>query len=230
MTLPFSGILSMTAIANEAKVARSAANLNDSTLRTLANKPGAGSIIKYSDFYGKTKTGTSFTINADYLMVTIDFSDGSDIDIRARVVVPATPVDYIGYSYITTNIGNYIFYGGDNVGTGLESALINVANLKTALGATGVVKIDVRARWYNTPGLNPVKLRLTAWEGGSPVSSFSLKSWTNPTAVNTIVVESIGKVVTALSTGPDPGDRLGIVSFDLTTGSGYIDETDTTNY
>ncbi|MFY8170658.1 MAG: hypothetical protein ACOVK2_06035, partial [Candidatus Fonsibacter sp.] len=137
-----------------------------------------------------------FTFDADYLMVQYEFTDGTDLDTRTRMVTPDigqdTAVEYLGFgasscnssTYNTNGIypagstfsgNNYILkHGCDNQGTGFETVLINLINFKSSVinpvhYNASEITIDCRGWWFVTPGTNPVKLNITLWKGGTIV-------------------------------------------------------------
>lgn len=208
-----------------------------------------------------------FTFDADYLMVQYEFTDGTDLDTRTRMVTPDigqdTAVEYLGFgasscnssTYNTNGIypagstfsgNNYILkHGCDNQGTGFETVLINLINFKSSVinptyYNASEITIDCRGWWFVTPGINPVKLNVTLWKGGTIVqptfdsgqpTSFTFTN-TNPT--NTLVLKSSGKVVRgpnlAGPTAPNNNEawRVGVIKYNLITGVGTINNVDTT--
>ena len=208
-----------------------------------------------------------FTFDADYLMIQYEFTNGQDLDTRTRIVTPDigqdTTVEYLGFgasscnssTYNTNGIypagstfsgNNYILkHGCDNQGTGFETVLINLINFKSSVinptyYNASEITIDCRGWWFVTPGINPVKLNVTLWKGGTIVqptfdsgqpTSFTFTN-TNPT--NTLVLKSSGKVVRgpnlAGPTAPNNNEawRVGVIKYNLITGVGTINNVDTT--
>jgi hypothetical protein len=169
---------------------------------------------------------TNFTFDADYMVVTYQFTNGTDLDTRTRIVSidGTTYADqngqgkYIGYGQYgrTPQSAGFIdsgnvcdmvikplaMWGNDNMGTGFESTLIDF----TQLGAgQNEVVIDCRALWWNTLGTNPVNISFTLYKGGCMVKQGSggspAYSYTNPTATSTLVGTSASKVITAYKNG-----------------------------
>jgi hypothetical protein len=169
---------------------------------------------------------TNFTFDADYMVITYQFTNGLDLDTRTRVVsIDGTTYSdqngqgkYIGYGqYARTpqsagyiNSGNVCdmvvkplaMWGNDNMGTGYESVLVDFTQLGT--GQNEVV-IDCRALWWNTLGTNPVNLSFTLYKGGCMVKQGNTGSpaysYTNPTATSTLTGASASKVITAYKSG-----------------------------
>jgi len=165
---------------------------------------------------------TNFTFDADYMVVTYQFTDGQDLDTRTRIVSidGTTYADqngqgkHIGYGQYqrTPQSATYIdsgnvcdmvvkplaMWGNDNVGTGFETVLIDF----TQLGAgQNEVVVDCRALWWVTAGTNVVNLSFTLYKGGCMVkqgnSGSPAYSYTNPTATSTLTGTSASKVITA---------------------------------
>ena len=165
---------------------------------------------------------TNFTFDADYMVITYQFTDGVDLDTRTRIVSidGTTYADqngqgkYIGWSQYqrTPQSAGYIdsgnvcdmvikplaMWGNDNTGTGFESVLVDFTQLGS--GQNEVV-IDCRAFWFNIVGVNPVSLSFTFYKGGCMVkqgnSGSPAFSYTNPTATATLTGASASKVITA---------------------------------
>jgi hypothetical protein len=169
---------------------------------------------------------TNFTFDADYMVITYQFTDGVDLDTRTRIVSidSTTYADqngsgkHIGFGqYARTpqsagfiNSGNVCdmvikplaMWGDDNVNTGFESVLVDF----TQLGAgQNEVVVDCRALWWVTAGTNPVNLSFTLYKGGCMVKQGSggspAFSYTNPTATSTLTGTSASKVITAYRNG-----------------------------
>lgn len=168
---------------------------------------------------------TNFTFDADYMVITYQFTNGQDLDTRTRIVSidGTTYADqngqgkYIGWSQYqrTPQSAGYIasgnvcdmvikplaMWGNDNTGIGYESVLIDFTQLGT--GQNEVV-IDCRAFWYNTLGTNPVNLSFTLYKGGCMVKQGNTGSpaysFTNPTATSSLTGASASKVITAKNT------------------------------
>lgn len=172
---------------------------------------------------------TSFTFDADYMVVTYQFTDGKDLDTRTRIVsIQGTTYPnqnlagrYIGWSQYsrTPDTATYIesgnvcnvpikplaIWGSDNLNTGFESCMIDFTQIPT--GQNEIV-IDCRAFWFQQVGIQPVSIGFTLYKGGCMVKQGSSGSpaynFTNPTATGTFSGTSSSKVITAfrnISTG-----------------------------
>lgn len=185
---------------------------------------------------------TTFVFDADYMLLTYQFTDGIDLDTRTRVVTPNIGQDsqskYVGWgvSGIWPTAGTPIIdWGGDNTGTGFESVLVNIAQLKLSYpGATSLV-IDLRAFWYNSVGVQPVSVAATLWKGGTPIeqgpSGSPAYSFTNPTATATLNISSVGKVITSQGLpikSQSSGDRVATLTYNLLNNTGSFNSNDTT--
>lgn len=173
---------------------------------------------------------TTFNFDANYIMVTYQFTDGVDLDTRSGIRVPnvgqTIAGNYLGFGgkgQWPTSGTPYLTWGGDNLGTGFESVLINVNAFKTANPSATEITVDLRAHWYSTVGTNPVNVEATLWRGGNPVKSGFI--WTNSTALETLVVESVGKQVTNRYNNPE---RIATFNYNFSTGEGLLDNNDTT--
>lgn len=176
----------------------------------------------------------AFTFDADYIVLSYEFADGSDLDTKTRIVTPDIGQDdsskYIGYgsSDIYPEVGHEILiWGGDNTGNGYETVLINLLELKSQYPGTTEVKIDMRALWYGSPGSLPVKAGVTLWKGGTPVADTDNFTFTNSTKTAGIDAVSTGTSISAGSQDPN-GDRVSVLTYNLVTFAGTFNDNDTT--
>jgi hypothetical protein len=169
---------------------------------------------------------TSFTFDADYMVVTYQFIDGRDLDTRTRIVSIEGTIyadqnaaeTYIGYgqysrtpqtaSYIESgNVCNVAIkplaiWGSDNLNQGYESTMIDFTLIPA--GQNEIV-IDCRAFWWGEIGNQPVNIGFTLYKGGCMVKQGAAGtpaySFTNPTATGTFGGNSSSKVITAYKDG-----------------------------
>lgn len=182
---------------------------------------------------------SSFSFEADYIMLTYQFTDGTDLDTRTRIVSPDvgqnTQSTYLGWSRQTSwplSGTPYLLWGGDNRGTGYESVLVNLVQFRTMFPSAAEILMDARAFWYTVIGNNPVNIAATLWKGGTPVKDGCNNfCWTNPTATNTFYILSVDKIITS-DGSPDKtlssGERAATLRYNLITGDGVFDNNDTT--
>jgi len=168
---------------------------------------------------------TNFTFDADYMVITYQFTDGTDLDTRTRIVSidGTTYADqnaqgkHIGWAQINTTpqtatfpIGGFpasictvaskplAIWGGDNQQQGFETVMVDFTQLG---GGQNEVVIDCRALWWVSVGTNPVNLSFTLYKGGCMLMQGSAGSpgygFTNPTATATLSGASASKVITA---------------------------------
>lgn len=176
---------------------------------------------------------SSFQFNADYIMLTYEFTTGLDLDTRSRIVTPnvgqTTQAAYLGWSrlsqYPTTGTP-YEIWSGDNTGTGYESVLFNVDLFKNTYPLENILVIDARCFWYNTVGTTPVNVAATLWKGGLPNKNGFL--WENPTATDTFQISSVGKMITLQTTDANSsGERVATLTYNLSNNMGVLDNNDT---
>lgn len=177
---------------------------------------------------------TSFTFDADYIMVTYEFVDGSDLDTRTRIASPNvgqdTQNEYLGWSVQPqwpTSGTPYLTWGGDNTGTGFESVLVNLNVFSDSYPSTTEILMDMRGFWYGSVGVQLVNVAATLWKGGTPIQSGYI--WTNSTATNTYNIDSVGKVVTSVGApvkATSSGERIATFTYNLVTGDGILDNND----
>jgi len=144
-----------------------------------------------------------FTFDADYIVLTYAFNDGTDLDTRTRVTVPdigqnSLP-DYIGWccSEQWPTSGNPILtWGGDNTGTGFESVLIDLIQFKSDYPSQNIITINANAGWYGTVGTNPVYIQAKLYKGGTMVADPDNYTFNNEGFTAAYGAISTGEVVT----------------------------------
>ena len=199
-------------------------------------------IIMKDDFEEYCQKSTTFTLgessfqfNADYIMLTYEFTTGRDLDTRTRIVTPDVGQDsqskYLGWSrYAKYPLSGepYEIWSGDNTGTGFESVLFNINLFKTTYPLEGILVIDARGFWFNTVGTTPVNVAATLWKGGLPIKNGFL--WENPTATETFQISSVGKIITlapATDKANSSGERVATLTYNLSNNTGVLNNNDT---
>lgn len=125
-----------------------------------------------------TQSPGGFNFDADYIVVTYAFTDGTDLDTRTRISNPNIGQDtlpnYIGWcrlgQYPDDGINNPILtWSGDNTGQGYESVLINLIEFKSQYPSfsTSTITIEMNAIWYGSTGSNPVVMDVMMYKGGT---------------------------------------------------------------
>lgn len=185
---------------------------------------------------------SSFYFDADYIMLTYEFTDGMDLDTRTRIAIPDigqdTQQDYLGWSVknVWPTTGTSILtWGGDNLGVGFESVLIDIKQFKIDYPLATSFVVDARCFWYNTVGTNPVNVAATLWKAGTPVKDGCYAGqyycWTNPTATNSSSIDSVGIVITSdglPNKSLTSGQRAATLTYNLVTYLGVLNNNDTT--
>lgn len=172
---------------------------------------------------------TAFSFAADYIVLEYIFSSGRDLDTRTRIALPALG-SYVGWGFVDLT-PDLLEWGGDNTGVGTEAALLKTENFRNLYPSLEDITIDCRAQWYNTPSADPVGLKVTMYAGGTMVKDEDNFNWTNPTATSSYVLDLNLKVISILSQDDASlGERIATFKYNLVTGEGYLDPTDTTVY
>ena len=207
-------------------------NLSSNTTYTVIVKDDVESGCERSSIF--TLGETSFVFDADYIMVTYQFTDGRDLDTRTRIVTPDigqnTQDSYLGWRvrqiYPITGIP-YETWGGDNTGTGFESVLVDLNIFRAAYPSATNIVMDMRGFWYGQLGVNNVNITATLWKGGAYVKSGFV--WNNPTAQSTLVINSTGKKVNLVTqSNQSSGERIATFTYDLILNEGTLNNNDTT--
>jgi hypothetical protein len=175
--------------------------------------------------------------DADWIMVTYEFTDGSDLDTRTRIAIPDigqdTQPEYLGWGVLHQFPGvdtPIVTHGNDNTGTGFESVLVDVVRFKELFPLSTDFTVDLRAFWFGTLGTNPVIAGTTLWKGGTPVKNgCSNFCWTNPTADFTATIDSVPKTITLdTNLATTSGERVATLHYNLNTFVAVLDNNDIT--
>jgi hypothetical protein len=170
----------------------------------------------------------NFTFDADYIVLTYAFNDGTDLDTRTRVTVPdigqnSLP-DYIGWCVAEQwpTSGNPILtWGGDNTGTGFESVLIDLIQFKLDYPGQNIITINANAGWYGDVGTNPVFIQAKLYKGGTMVAVPEDYTFVNEGYTATYGAISTGQVVTLdLNDNCIDGQNIRSLEYNLTNYNG----------
>jgi hypothetical protein len=187
-----------------------------------------------------TQGGQQVNIAGDSAVITWTFPDGSDLDIRCRMIYPFmgqnTVDDYLGYTgagggtaQYPTNSTRYwppappyvLSWGGDNTGVGSEAVAVNISQLKALYPSEQYFIVECRGNWFVTPGLLPIQLTATLYQGGTLAPSgftFSNSGYTKGRTIDglSVFIESNygSTVVGGYDGATAPGDLMGYFVFD----------------
>ena len=197
-------------------------NFGDETSRTYtATAIGSGGEQSADITIERTQAAT-----ADFFLATYTFTDGRDLDIRASVVSPTGYGVTVGYGLSNSIPGAGVTWGGDNLGTGVESILFTKSEFVANNAGINTVSFDLRAGWYQggDVGFQPVVVNVTSFVGGAMVYDSSNKTWTNPTATETFTgFTSTSKQITERigdqPASTDMGERIAIMNLDFVDGT-----------
>ena len=171
----------------------------------------------------------SFSFDADYIVLTYSFTDGSDLDTRTRVTVPN-----IGQTGLTESLGwcvesewptsgiPILTWAGDNTGTGFESVLIDLIEFKSRYPGENIIVMNSKAFWYGTLGLNPVTIQVTLYKGGTMVLDPDNYIFYNNTFTAAYGALSPGTTVTTNESNCIEGDNITSLQYNLTTYQGQF--------
>ena len=195
----------------------------------------------------KSRRDDIIEIDADFVVFTYQFFDGSDLDTRTRVVYPNIGMDvqpnYVGYGKLNTfptsitwsntviPTGSIVDWAGDNTGLGYESVLLDIQKLLIAQPATVEITVDLRCEWYGVKGVLPIEIKAVFYKGGAMIkgtpNSFQ---YTNPTAISTFIYITPSKVVNMKyvdDTGLR-GERFATFTYNFINKTGIFNNNDTT--
>jgi hypothetical protein len=170
----------------------------------------------------------NFTFDADYIVLTYAFNDGTDLDTRTRVTVPDigqnTLPDYIGWccsEQWPTSGTPILTWGGDNTGTGFESVLIDLIQFKSDYPGQNIITINANAGWYGDIGTNPVYIQAKLYKGGTMIAVPDDYTFVNEGFTAAYGAVSTGQVVTLdLLTNCIDGQNVRSLEYNLTNYNG----------
>lgn len=183
--------------------------------------------------------GDVFVFDADYAVLTYEFTDGQDLDTRTRIVTPDIGMDnYLGFSkgkcfpvtsdWSETNIPTnaVLDWAGDNQRTGFESILIDINKLKQLRPLITDLAVDLRCGWWSTRGNNPVNVKAIFYKGGQMIKENY--QYNNPTAISSLEVTNNSKQISYMFNEDSKkiGARLGVFKYNTHTHVGYFDMND----
>lgn len=187
---------------------------------------------------------SSFIFDADFIMITYQFTDGADLDTRTRIITPDvgqnTSANCLGWGVksrwpTAQEEDPYLIFGDDNTGLGKESVLIDLIKFKDRYPDQDQLVMDLRAFWFNSVGQNPVTIDATLWKGGLPTKdgcevNTAYYCWKNITNTSEKFVTSANKIITLFNKEPiNPGERIATFNYNLVTGEGNFNVNDTSN-
>jgi hypothetical protein len=184
---------------------------------------------------GASSGQTIFSFNADYMVLTYQFTNGRDLDQRTRIAIPnigqTTQSTYVGWgvqSQWPQSGTPIIKWGGDNTGTGVESVLIDINRFKVLYPSQTSFIVDLRSFWYGTLGTNPVNVSATLYKGGTMTGPTNF-TFNNTTYTSKTQVNSVSKTITSQTqSASTSGQRVATLLYDLTSNIGTFDNNDTT--
>ena len=137
---------------------------------------------------------------------------------------------HIGWGQIDKfPVGNPILeWGGDNRGIGVESVKIDLREFRKKYPSEGELKIDCRAFWYREIGTNKVNIEAVFYKGGKMIKDGFSFSNPHPETRTSLGSTSI-KIEAKSQEEKLPGQRIATFKYNLNTGVGQFDTTDTTS-
>lgn len=94
-----------------------------------------------------------------------DGNGGIDLDTRTRIINPSRNID-VGWSRAVSD-GAYLFWNGDNTGSGVESVLLNLKQLKQDFSNQNNFEISLRAYWYSQKNTGNFSIQFESYKGGT---------------------------------------------------------------
>jgi len=191
-----------------------------------------------------------FNYPFDYMLVEYYFTDGQDTDTVTYISSPSimlsnsgdtvNPVTEVSggayYNYVGTcgasssgpvfpNDGintPYLTYGGDNHGLGAEAVLFDLNKFKVQNPSVHNFEFTYTATYYTDLGQNPMIIRATLWQGGTPIYDDGNYTFVNPTATDTFYVQSTGTTCYANIQQCAPFQQIAKLNYNIDTHYGFF--------
>ena len=172
---------------------------------------------------------SGFTFDADYMILTYSFTDGTDLDTRSRISFPNIGqndvTDYLGYcaqdSWPTTGTP-IISFGGDNTGNGYESIFVNLIEFKNRYPLATTISVETNGTWYGEQGFNPVIMQVMLYKGGTVTLDSDNYLFVNNGYTGIFGTQSNGVIVTEVTTDCVVGTNTGTLTYNLQTYNGQF--------
>jgi hypothetical protein len=152
----------------------------------------------YALLGGKRSYFYSFTFQADWMILSYLFNDGTDLDTRTGIYnvgqttylgyaggyqFPNTGLSYTDSTFSSTFTNNVATHGGDNRGSvgRFETVLFNFTRYRQLYPDLQTIRIYSGAWWFVSIGVQPVVLGATLYRGGTPFKpNYNAGTQTNP--------------------------------------------------
>ncbi len=226
-----------------------------STLNLDATLIQKSTLGKVRPFRIADDTQTPFDFDADYIVISYSFSGENDLDTRTTMIEPSAPQSESGYGGYFNGVGwtpdslsnpahpnsstySILWHGGDNIGMGYETVLINLNAFKFYYPGQAEIVIDAKAHWYvgswvpdftsgdqaRLDATPPVILDVKLYKGGTPIPNpLDTNQWINPTAGASMSVQSYGKNINVQYTnGIGTGMRVSKFKYNVLGKFGYL--------
>ena len=179
-----------------------------------------------------THVPSGFTFDADYIVVTYQFFDGTDLDTRTRISNPNIGQDtlpnYIGWcraeQFPADTETPVLKWSGDNTGQGYESVLIDLIQFKAQYPSysASTITIDMNGIWFDTQGIQPVVMDVMMYKGGTMQLNQDNYLFYNESYTGLYGVASTGTILTLQSTTCEDQQNIATLQYNLSNYQGQF--------
>jgi hypothetical protein len=178
-----------------------------------------------------TQQPGGFNFDADYIIVTYSFTNGTDLDTRTRISNPDIGQNdtstYLGWcrsEFFPDNGTPILSWSKDNTGTGFESVFVNLIEFKLQYPqyATSTITIDMNAMWYGEVGSNPVVMDVMMYKGGTVYLVEEAYTFMNDSYSAIFGVESLGTTISLQSTTCEDQEHVASLQYNLSSHQGQF--------
>ena len=153
------------------------------------------------------------------MVIRYQFTDGRDLDTRTRPTSPVDSGSAMGWGQLSRfpAAGPAVWtWGGDNLGQGFESVLLNLTEFRNVYPGVTSLRATLSTMWFGSQGNNPIVIGCSLYQGGTPSLSDYLWTINNPT--NFFNVDSVARPCTLFNrNASNPGQAMARFRYDLTT-------------
>lgn len=157
----------------------------------------------------------------DYAVIRYSWSssDGTDLDTRTYIETPDRKENTVGWDRMVTD-STYLSWNDDNREDGVESVLLNMADIKRDFSSHDKIVVSINAFWYAAVLEGNVKVSFETYKGGRMVASGY--DWINVGGVSVQTAFVLTNTRNDTSVSSNDGDRLATFQYDFATGKSKL--------
>lgn len=156
---------------------------------------------------GKTTTGMvsgfidpksirRFFFDYDYLLLSTEFYDGTDLDLYVNIINPKIQSKDVFFN--NKNFSDIVKHGGNNIGTNTEYVLIDLKKFKEIYPNVNNLTLDIKCMWNTKSSNKPIYLNLDLYKGGTYLENVNKNGFDIINYTKTLNIRDFNKVMPTL--------------------------------